>query len=241
MSLTYELENESTASLSYLSAETRWQGAKFILQRKLQEWAERQESTQTRVLTDIAAAGAFDAEVVIQIDEYDFRLLLLEASENEPRLALEHLSEFQQLLENNPSTVALLLTWATDELLTIPLTIARIRFLCQHPRLLPRLLRGARPLLVVLENLIQRQINEWERGLDLSQRTIDEPIDVRQVFALSLDEAFHKERNRQYRQPARKEAAHRFPLQSEKQAILAVLDEALKGQSVHNLVKLLTQ
>lgn len=236
MSSTYEFDNQSTASLSYLSAEARWQGAKSILHGKLQELVDSQQSTQIRVLTD-----AFDTEVVIQIDEYDFRLLLLEAPENEPRLALEHLSEYQQLLEANPSTVALLLTWATDELLTIPLTIARIRFLYQHPRMLPRLLRRARPLLAVLQNLITRQINEWEKGLDLSQRAIDEPIDVRQVFALSLEEAFHKERKRQYRQPARKEAAHRFPLQSEKHAILAVLDQALNGESAHNLVRLLTE
>jgi hypothetical protein len=249
MSLTYELEKQSTGSLSHLSAEAWWQGAKSILQRKLQEWIESQESTESRVLTNMALAGSFDGEVVIQIDEYDFRLLLLEASENEPsqcarrspRLALEQLSEFQQILQSNPSTVALLLTWATDELLTIPLTIARIRFLHQHPRFLPRLLRGARPLLAVLQNLMTRQVKEWERGLDLSQRAIDAPIDVRQVFAASLEEAFQKERKRPYRQPARKEAAHRFPLQSEKRAILAVLDEALKGKSAHNLVKLLIE
>ena len=217
--------------------EEQWQRAKALLEQTLQELTHNQEGTQIRVLTNLGLAGSLEAQMVIQIDEYDFRVQLLQAYADEPQLRFEQLADFQQILEANPSTVALLLTWTTDNLLTIPLTIARIRFVQERPRVLPHLLRRARPLLAVLQNLMTRQIREWESGLDLSQRAVDEAVDIRQVFATSLEDAFEKERNRSYRQPARKLAAHRFPVESEKDIMLGILDEALKGEPANKLIK----
>jgi len=231
------IADKMATSFSDPFAEDEWQRTTILLQQTLQELMDSQEGTQIRLLTNQGLGSSLDAEVVIQIDEYDLRVQLLQASELEPRLTLEQLTDFQQILEANPSTVALLLTWTTDDLLTIPLTIARIRFVQQRPRVLPRLLQRARPLLAVLQNLMTRQIRQWERGLDLSQRASDEPIDIRQVFAVSLEEAFKKERKRPYRQPARKQAAHRFPVESEKAVMLAILDAALKGEAANQLIK----
>lgn len=239
MSSLNQWRNSSAAPFSSALGAIKWRRAKGMLQQELQDFADRKEETPIRLLTDQRLAGAVDAEVVIQIDEYDFRLRLLETSSTQPQLTVTQLTPFQQSLEANPSTVALLLTWTTNDLLTIPLTIARIRFLQQYPHLLPRLLSQARPLLSVLQELMTRQIKEWEKGLDLSQRVLDEPIDVRQVFATALEDAFKKERKRSYRQPIRKEAAHHFPVDSEKSTMLAVLDEALKGKSAHQLIELL--
>ncbi len=215
--------------------------SKALLEQTLQEFVDVHQETQIRVLTDQQFVGTLEPGMVVQIDEYDFRVQLLQDMGYGPQLEFEQLVDFQYILETNSSTVALLLTWDNDELLTIPLTIARIRFLQQRPRLLPRLLQRARPLLAVLEDLIARQSRVWEDGLDLSQRAVDEPVDIRQVFAASLEEAFEKERNRSYRQPARKQAAHYFPVELEKQAILAILDEALKGESASKLVKRLIE
>lgn len=217
--------------------EEQWQRAKALLEQTLQELTHNQEGTQIRVLTNPARAGSLEPQMVIQIDEYDFRVQLLQAYADEPQLRFEQLADFQQILEANPSTVALLLTWTTDNLLTIPLTIARIRFVQERPRVLPHLLRRARPLLAVLQNLMTRQIREWESGLDLSQRAVDGAVDIRQLFVASLEDAFEKERNRSYRQPARKLAAHRFPVESEKDIMLAILDDALKGESANKLIK----
>ncbi|MGB0386831.1 MAG: hypothetical protein ACPGWR_18615 [Ardenticatenaceae bacterium] len=234
--------NELEFDVSHASGEAgeRRLSAERVLHFLLDDLVHSQEGEQIRILSDQGVIGGADGDVVIQIDEYDFRLRLLDAPDSQPRLGFEELTAFQEMLEANPSTVAVLLTWTSEQLLTIPLTIARIRFLLQKPRLLPRLLSRARPLLGVLQNLIARQIKQWERGLDLTQRAADEPIDIWQVFALSLEEAFEKERNRSYRQHARKMAAHHFPVESEKHTILAVLDEALQGKSAHELIKQLT-
>ena len=238
MSSVNELELDGSLSYASGDASRRVEGEGMLLF-FLEDWANTQEGEAIRILTDRRLVGDVDTDVVIQIDEYDFRLRLLDAPTGQPQLAFEQLAEFQEILESNPSTVALLLTWTSEPWLTIPLTIARIRFLLQKPRLLPRLLSRARPLLGVLQNLIARQLRQWERGLDLSQRAADEPIDIRHAFALSLEEAIEKERKRSYRQPARKMAAHHFPVESEKQALLAVLDEALNGKSTHELIKML--
>ena len=217
--------------------EDEWQWTMILLQETIQKLMNSQDGSQIRLLSNQGVVSSFEAEMVIQIDEYDFRVQLLPTYEGKPHFVLEELVDFQQILQANPSTVALLLTWTTDELLTIPLTVARIRFLQQRPRVLTHLLRRARPLLAVLQNLMTRQIREWEKGLDLSQRAADEPVDIRQVFAASLEDAFQKERNRSYRQPARKLAAHHFPVEAEKSAMLAVLDDALKGEPANKLIK----
>lgn len=230
--------NQSTTSFfDNTLAEDEWLSGKALLEQTLQELMYSQEGTQIRLLTNQGLAGSLESQMVIQIDEYDFRVQLLQAYGDEPQLTFEQLADFQQILEANPSTVALLLTWTTDNLLTIPLTIARIRFVQERPRVLAHLLRRARPLLAVLQNLMTRQIREWESGLDLSQRAVDEAVDIRQVFAASLEDAFEKERNRSYRQPARKQAAHYFPVESEKDVMLAILDDALKGEPANKLIK----
>ena len=120
---------ELKASLSEASGEAilRRINAERLLRILAEEFVETHQAERVRVLPDSRLVGESEADLLLQIDDYDIRLQLLDAPENEPVLSIDQLGEFLDLMENNPSTISLILVWMTDDLLSIPLRVSEIQ------------------------------------------------------------------------------------------------------------------
>jgi len=237
------LLSELKASLSQPSGEAalRRINAERFLYLLAEEFIEAHQAERIRVLPDRRLVGEPEADLLLQVDDYDIRLQLLDAPENKPTLATDHLPQLLGLLENNPSTIALILVWTTDDLLSVALNVSDIQLVREDHSRLPHLLSSAQPLLDVLGQVVTRQSKEWEAKLDTTPRPETMPGDSRQLFEEAFEKAVEAERQRSYKFPARKEAAQRFPVKRERQAILETLKEALDGESSESLKKRLTR
>jgi hypothetical protein len=205
-----------------------------------EEFVETHQAEHIRILMDNRLVGESEADLLLQVDDYDIRLQLLDAPENKPVLAIDQLSRLLGLLENNPSTIALILVWTTDDLLSVPLNVSEIQLLRENPNRLPHRLSSAQPLLDVLGGVVARQLKMWEARLDTTPRPETMPGDSRQLFEDAFGKAIEVERQRSYHSPTRKEAAQRFPVEREKRIILETLKEAIGGESAESLKKRLT-
>lgn len=234
---------ELTASLSQPTGEAvlRRINAERLLRLLADEFMEARQADRIRILPDNRLAGEPGADFLLQIDDYDIRLLFLDAPDGAPTLDAGQLPELLQLLEDNPSTVALVLVWTTDDLHAAPLSVIRVRFLVQNPDRLPALLAEAKPLPEILRALVEGQTKLWEAGLDRAPRTAAKATDMRLLFEEAIGDAIETERRRSYRYTERKLAARRFPVELEKRLILSVLGEALAGASAVELVPRLTR
>jgi hypothetical protein len=237
------LLSELKASLSQPSGEAalRRINAERLLHLLAEEFIEAHQAERIRILSDRRLVGEPEADLLLQVDDYDIRLQLLDAPENKPALAVDQLSQVLGLLENNPSTITLILVWTTDDLLSVPLKVSDIQLVREDPNRLLYLLSSAQPLLDVLGEVVTRQTKKWEARLDTTPRPETMPGDSRQLFEEAFGKAVEAERQRSYKFPARKEAAQRFPFEHERQVILEILKEALNGESSENLKKRLTK
>jgi len=233
------LLSELKASLSQPSGEAalRRINAERLLHLLAEEFMETHQAERIRILPDRRLVGEPEADLLLQIDDYDIRLQLLDAPENKPVLAVGQLSQLLGLLQNNPSTITLILVWTTDDLLSVPLKVSDIHLLHENPNHLPHLLASAQPLLDVLGEVVARQSKVWETKLDTTPRSETMPGDSRQLFEEAFGKAVEVERQRSYKFPARKEAAQRFPVEREKQVILEILKEAINGEGSESLKK----
>jgi hypothetical protein len=233
---------EFKASLSQPSGEAvmRRINAERLLRLLADEFVEAHQAERIRVLPDNRVAGEPGADFLLQVDDYDIRLQFLDTPEGVPSLDEDRLSEFLSLLEDNPSTAALILVWTTDDLLAIPLSVARARFLLEHPDHLSALLKRAQPLPEVLRTIVAQQVKVWEVGLDEIAPSPAKGGDMRRMFEEAIAKAIEAERGRSYRSVERKAAARRFPADEEKRLILSVLGEALNGAEARDLVPQLT-
>jgi hypothetical protein len=234
---------ELKASLSQVGGEAalRRINAERLLLLLADEFMESRQADRIRILPDNRLAGEPGADFLLQIDDYDIRLQFLDAPEGVPLLNAEQLPDFLNLLEDNPSTVALILVWTTDDLHAVPLSVLRTRFLAQHPDRLIALKAEARPLPEVLRTLVERQTKSWEAGLDKAPHTAAKATDMRRLFEEAIGDAIETERGRSYRYAERKLAAQRFPVEEEKRLIFSVLGEALEGASAQEMARRLTR
>ncbi|MBC8446636.1 MAG: hypothetical protein H8D78_02705 [Chloroflexi bacterium] len=234
---------ELKASLSQAGGEAalRRINAERLLRLLADEFVESRQAERIRILPDHRLAGEPGADFLLQIDDYDIRLLFLDAPGGEPILDAEQLPEFLSLLEDNPSTVALVLVWTTDDLQAVSLSVLRIRYLSQNPDRLNALLAEASPLPETLRTLVERQTKLWEAGLDKAPHTAAKATDMRRLFEEAIGDAIETERGRSYRYAERKLAARQFPVEEEKHLIFSVLGEALAGASAMELVPRLTR
>lgn len=234
---------ELKASLSQPDGEAmlRRINAERLLRLLADEFIEAHQAERIRILPDSRLVGEPGADFLLQIDDYDIRMLFLDAPDAAPALDASQLPDFLRLLEDNPSTVALVLVWTTDDLRSVPLSVRRTRFLTQNPDRLPSLLAATKPLPETLRALVARQTKLWEAGLDQTPRTTAKSADMRRLFEEAIGAAIEAERQRSYRYTERKLAARRFPVEEEKRLIFAVLGEALNGALAQELVLRLTR
>lgn len=229
---------ELKASLSQSDRESflRRVNAERLLRLLAEEFVEAQQAERVRVLPDHRLVGEAGADFLLQIDDYDVRLELLDAPDRVAVLDPEHLAQFLDLLERNPSTVALILVWTTDDLQSVALYEAPLRLLLQNPERLPDILGDSAPLPETLRALVARQIKLWEIGLDQAPHSVARATDMRRLFEEAIGSAIETERQRSYRYTERKMAAERFPVEREKRLIFEVLGEALSGVTAEDLV-----
>jgi len=234
---------ELKASLSEPSGDAmlRRINAERLLRLLADEFIEAHQAERIRILPDNRVAGEPGADFLLQIDDYDIRLQFLDAPQGVPALDAAQLPEFLSLLQDNPSTVALILVWTSDDLLSIPLSVVRIWFLLEHPEGLAVLLRKAQPLPEVLRALVGQQVKLWDIGLEGITPAPGKGTDMRRTFEEAIATAIEAERGRSYRNVERRLAAQRFPAEEEKQVILAALNEALAGAEANALVAKLTR
>jgi len=237
------LLSELKASLSQPSGEAalRRINAERLLRLLAEEFMESHQAERIRILTDNRLVGEAEADLLFQVDDYDIRLQLLDAPENIPALSVNQLPDLLRLLENNPSTVALILVWTTDDLASVPMSVARIRFLLENPGRLPGFISSAQPLPDALRDVVARQVKTWEAGLETLPRPEATMVDSRRLFEGAFGEAVKAECQRSYRSPARKEAAQHFPVGKEKRVIMAVFKEAVNGVPAESLKQRLTR
>lgn len=235
--------SEINASLqqSDPSAFLRRVNAERLLVLIVKELIDEHKAERIRILPDNRLTGVAGADFLLQVDDYDLRLELFDAPGDRLRLDPEQLNTSIQLLEDNPSTLALILVWSTDALLAVPLSITRIRYLSQNNNKIVELLQQAQPLKEVISELIQRQIKIWDVDLTKFSKTTGQSIDLYKVFSEEIGKAIDAEMHRKYLLEERRQAAQQFPYQQEKQLILSVLQDALKGIEADKLSEYLTR
>jgi hypothetical protein len=196
---------------------------------------EARKAERIRILADSRLSGQEGSDFLLQIDDYDLRLELLDTPDGRPTLDSDRLPALRKLLEDNPSTVALILTWTTDELISLPLSLMRIDYLQEHPDERVELLMRVRPLYEVLLRLIERHERVWSVEIEEGTATKTGAAHYREQFETSYRQAVAAECVRGYRSPARKEAAASFPLESETQRILSAFESAMRGVEAQEL------
>jgi hypothetical protein len=235
--------SELEASLSGSTGEAvmRRINAERLLRLLADEFIESRQADRIRILPDNRLAGEAEADFLMQVDDYDIRLLFLDAPGGTPILDAQQLPAFQSLLEENPSTVALVLVWTTDDLQSVALSVLRIHILSQNPKRLSALLAEVSPLPETLRTLVERQTRLWEAGLDKAPHTSAKAIDMRRLFEEAIGKAIDAECARSYRYTERRLAARQFPAEEEKRLIFSVLGDALGGASADKMVPQLTR
>jgi hypothetical protein len=215
--------------------------AERLLRLLADEFIESRQADHIRILPDSRLAGGPGADFLMQVDDYDIRLLLLDAPGDAPTLDAYLLPDLLTLLEDNPSTVAVVVVWTTDDLQALCLKRADIAPLTNDPERLRDLLVAIEPLPGVLQALVDDQTKSWEIGLDRAPHTPVKATDMRRLFEEAIGEAIETERGRSYRYTERKLAARRFPVEKEKLLLFSVLGEALGGAPAGELVPRLTR
>ena len=231
------LISEISASLTQTGSEAflRRINAERLLRLYVDEIIEKHKTSSIRILPDRRIAGKSGADYLLQVDDYDLRLILLDAPEVRLTLDLSLLNDCMLLLEDNPSTVALILIWTTDDLLSIPVSSARLRYLQQTPQKVNDLLKRAKPFTEVVSELIYKQTKLWDVGLEQIPQSTAQSIDLYRLFSEEIGRAIDMETRRSYRNDERLQAARNFPYGQEKKLILTVLQEALQGASAKDL------
>ncbi len=194
-----------------------------------------------RVLADSRLAGETGADFLMQIDDYDLRLEIVDTADGTIVIRKEQLASARQLLEDNPSTVALVLVWTTSDLKAVHLSLARLRHVEQDSDGVAKLIQKAKSLAEVLPDIIAHHVKQWEFVLQASQESSSLRRDIRQLFENAIGSAIEEERERAYKNLERKLAARQFPVEEEKRLIFAVLKDALQGVPAKELQPRLTR
>ena len=212
-----------------------------VLKLVLEDIVQQRHDLQIRVLTDRRIAGQAGADILIQIDDYEIRLNLIDATPDKQLLTSTELEQMRNIFEENPSTEALVITWTIEDLPSIQITLKDLEGLMADPDQIATLIRGAIPLAQVIYRILDSQIKVWET-FQLSVKPSDQSTtDIRRLFERHLKKALSLERERSYRNQERKIAAETMPEERETNLINKVLDEAMKGSKSEALSKQLAR
>jgi hypothetical protein len=232
--------SEFTASLKQSGGDAvlRRINAERLLRFIAEELIESHQAERIRVLADNRLAGESGADFLLQIDDYDIRLEFLDAPNGKPELRTDQLPALMNLLEDNPSTVALVLVWTTDDLQALAMSLSEIQK-ARGARQLAAMLKETQPLRGALREIVSQQTKRWDIRIEQKPQSSAEPADIRRLFESAIGQAIEAERDRSYKLTERKTAAKHFPIEEEKRVIFQALKEALGGANAQDLVPLL--
>jgi hypothetical protein len=212
-----------------------------LLKLILEDIVKQRHDLQIRILTDSGIAGQAGADILMQIDDYEIRLNLIDATPDKLHLTISDLEQLRSLFEENPSTEALVLTWTIEDLPSVQISLKDLDRLKADPDQIVTLLNGATPLAQVVNRILDSHIKVWETFQASFETTSRSTTDLRKLFEDHFKKVLTQERERSYRNEERKIAAENMPEERETDLITKVLDDALKGSKSETLAKQLAR
>lgn len=237
-----EFFSEISASLHEESGEAslRRINTERILKLVLDDIVAQRHDLQIRVLNDRRISGDIGADILMQIDDYDIRVEILDTPDSLMSLYRDQVIRFQSIFEDNPSTEILVITWTTQDLHSIYLTLNQIDQLSTHPDQIISLVQTAKPLASVINEILENRIKVWGKMLTAPQEKGTSVSDIRKLFEDHFRTCLEEERNHSFILDERKKAAVSL---SEKDAVMLlmdVLDQALNGEDMEKLAQRLS-
>jgi hypothetical protein len=236
--------------ISELSASFKGQSGEAMLRRinteraiklALEELVLQRQDFQIRVLTDNRIAGLGGADVLIQVDDYEIRLVLLDAATEKLEIDMEIIQQFRNIFEENPSTELMVLTWTTDDLKSQRISLTIIDYLSEYPEKIQLFLDKAKHLLEVMDEILTSHMKLWD-SVPISPSSAPSSIsNVKKLFLKHMETTIREERQRSFRTPEKKIASHQILQEREISVLTGALDEALQGTMSNHLVIRLAQ
>ncbi len=233
------MNTETSPSLSPASVPR--QNAERALRLALEEIVQQRRDLQIRLLSDRHIAGLAEADILIQIDDYEIRLALLDAPSGSPILNPDQLAGFRSLFEGNPSTELVVLAWTTPDLLSQKLSLQIIAYLLDHPEQMPRFLAKAAPVRDLLNRILSDHLKVWEAAMLSPHQGSASSLDLRKIFLQHLRTSLLQEKDRSFRTEEKKLAARQLSGDRELSLVSDVFEAALQGTDSQTLAGRLVQ
>jgi hypothetical protein len=235
--------NEMMASLSQDSREgmMRRINSERLIKMTVENLVEKHEAESIRVLPDNRLTDQDAADYLVQVDDYDLRLVLLDSPDGKVKVTEKFMRDWITLLESNPSTTILIAVWTNDELSAIPFTMKRLTAVVESKEQIEKISSIAKPFELVISEQIRRQTKSWRiPKVDQSQPSAGKR-DLYSMFSEKVISAIDNEAGRRYRTEERAKAARNYPAEREKRILLNILREALNGVSSKELENQMTK
>ena len=251
--------SEISASLTEDSGEAslRRINTERVLKLVLDDIVEQRHDVQIRVLNDHRISGDIGADILMQIDDYDIRLEILDTADDSCRLSKDQVTRFKEIFEENPSTETLVLTWTTNDLKSIQLTLSLIDQMTLD-KLGPVILdnidsvifnnsdlfeftKKSRPLVEVINEILESRIKIWGKILAVPQEKEGATTDIRKLFEGHFRTCLEEERSRSFKLDERKAAAATLSEKEATDLFNGILDKTLTGEATEIVVKRLSQ
>jgi hypothetical protein len=232
-----------TASLSEDSREAMMRriNAERLIKLAAEVLVEKHEAENIRIIPDNRLTDQESADYLVQVDDYDLRLVLLDSPDGKVVVTEELLLNWVKLLESNPSTTVLIAVWANDELSSIPFTTRRIKSVIGDEGKTKRIAEIAKPFEYIISDVIHRQTKGWNIPKIEKNQRLSGKRDLYSIFSEKIISAIDHEAGRRYLNDERVRAAKNYPAEREKRALLNILREAIDGASDKELEERLTK
>lgn len=238
-----KIMNEMMASLSEESREAMMRriNSERLIKLAAENLVEKHEAESIRVIPDNRLTDQDAADYLIQVDDYDLRLILLDAPDGNVKVTKELLQQWLELFESNPSTTVLIAAWTNDELSSIAFTTRRIRSIMDIETKIIKISDIAKPFEEIISDVINKQTKGWKIPAIESKQPTNEKRDLYSIFSNKITSAIDHEAGRRYLNDERAKAAKSYPAEREKKILLSILREAIDGASNQELEEKLTK
>ncbi|WKZ40021.1 MAG: hypothetical protein QY328_17320 [Anaerolineales bacterium] len=235
--------NEMMASMSQDTREAmmRRVNAERLIKLSVENLVEKHEAESIRFILDNRLTEQESADYLVQVDDYDLRLVLLDAPGGKVNITKELLQQWLELFETNPSTTVLIAVWVNDELSSIPFTTRRIRSIIEVESKITKIADIAKPFEEIISEVIHKQTKGWKIPEIESKQPTNEKRDLYSIFSKKITNAIDHEAGRRYLNDERAKAAKNYPAEQEKRVLLSILREAIDGATDKELEEKLTK
>lgn len=235
--------NEMMASMSQDTREAmmRRVNAERLIKLATENLVEKHEAESIRVIPDNRLTDQDAADYLIQVDDYDLRLVLLDAPDGNVKVTRELLQQWLELFESNPSTTVLIAVWTNDELSSVAFTTRRIKSIADNENDIKRIAKIAKPFEQLISEVIHKQTKGWKIPSIETNQPTNEKRDLYSIFSNKITNAIDHEAGRRYYNDERAKAAKNYPAEREKKVLLSILREAIDGASDQELEEKLTK